>query len=308
MRGDRTILSFTGGENDVYISPSQRLPDSTLFYWEIDMQEFITYMVKGLVIGSSMLIPGVSGGTMAITLGIYDQLIKMVNEMTNRRYKKLPLLLLFVAGAGIGMLLFARPILFFSEVVHRPTMYFFIGAVAGGIPFMFSKANEGEKMKVSSLIYLVIGAAIVFVLDILPENLFAIGGNRGIFAVFLLFIAGIIIAVALVLPGISASYMLLMLGMYDITMNAIKNFDLSYIIPLVIGGCTGIILTTKTLEKAMKNHAKVTYLMILGFMAASVIKVFPGLPHGTEIILCPILFMVGYTLIYRLSRREEQKG
>ena len=97
------------------------------------------------------------------------------------------------------------------------------------------------------------------------------------------------------------------MGMYDETMKAIGELYFPYLLPLGIGLILGIILTTKLLEKAMINHPQPTYLIILGFIAGSVVEVFPGIPMGWNIPLCIALFLAGFVIIQLLSKLESKK-
>ena len=98
------------------------------------MKNNLNVMYKGLLIGSTMLVPGVSGGSMAMILGIYDRLISSVSSFTKNIKDNLRFLSLFVLSAGVGMILLAKPILSLLETYPKPMSCFFVGAAAGGIP------------------------------------------------------------------------------------------------------------------------------------------------------------------------------
>lgn len=262
--------------------------------------------LKGLCVGGTMLVPGVSGGSMAIILGVYDRLVTSVSSFMKHKRKSAIFLGIFALGALLGMFLFAKPLLSLIEKFTLPAMYFFIGAVAGGVPMIVRKA-EINKISWRIFVYPVLGFLIIFLFSILPENIFKTDNSQGWLSYLLLLIAGIIAAVALVLPGISVSYMLLLMGMYDETMKAIGELYFPYLLPLGIGLILGIILTTKLLEKAMINHPQPTYLIILGFIAGSVVEVFPGIPMGWNIPLCIALFLAGFLIIQLLSKLENKK-
>lgn len=255
---------------------------------------------KGAIVGGSMLVPGVSGGTMAMLLGIYDSLISSVSSFFQHPKKALKVLIPFVIGALLGMVIFAKPILALIEKYPMPTLYFFLGAVAGGIPFILKKADV-KKLSVSTVFYLLLGIALVVGIARLPENLFTVSLNVGIREILLLMAAGIFVAVALILPGISVSYMLLVMGMYQNTMDSISRFYLPYLIPLGVGGILGILLTTKILEKAMNKYPAPTYLMILGFMLGSVAEIFPGFPTGFEWLWCVPCAVIGFIIMNKLG-------
>ena len=152
-------------------------------------------------------------------------------------------------------------------------------------------------------VYIAIGAALVLSMNLLPSDLFGSGAG------FLpLLIAGLLAAVALVLPGISVSYMLLLMGLYDETMRAITEFRVPFLLTLGLGLILGIVLTTKLLERAMQRHPEPTYLIILGFLFGSVVQIFPGIPSGWELLICPITLLAGFFSLWLLSRREAALG
>jgi putative membrane protein len=119
-------------------------------------------------------------------------------------------------------------------------------------------------------------------------------------------VAGMIAAVALVLPGISVSYLLLIIGLYDETMMAISKLYLPFLIPLGIGLILGIFLTTKSLEKAMSRYPLATYSIILGFILGSLVEVFPGIPTGLELVVSMIALVAGAAIILLLSKKEME--
>ncbi len=261
-------------------------------------------IIKGVIVGGSMLVPGVSGATMAMILGIYDHLVKAVSSFFSNWKQNAVLLGTFTAGGIIGILLFAKPLLYATEKWNMPMMYFFMGAVAGSVPMIFGKAGV-RKFRPMDLVSMLLGAAMVWMIGSLPAGLFVTDPGRGAVYFALLVAAGVIAAVALVLPGISVSYMLLVLGMYESTIKAIGDLSLSYLVPLGGGVILGVILTTKLLETAMERHGRVTYLIILGFVIGSILQVFPGVPKGFELALCPVMFLISFVIIRKLSALEN---
>lgn len=262
-------------------------------------KDLLMTALKGLCVGGTMLVPGVSGGSMAMILGIYDKLIESVSSFLKDVKNSLIFLITFSLGGGVGMILLAKPLLYLIESYPMLLLYFFIGVVAGGIPMIYQKA-EVDKITWKVFLYPALGLAAVLLFEFLPADFLQMGNGEGILGFLLLAAAGIVAAVALVLPGISVSYLLLLMGIYDKTMLAIGDFNLSYLIPLGFGIILGIILTTKLLENAMKNHTQATYLIILGFVAGSMAEVFPGIPQGIELFFCLAAFVAGYGIIQLL--------
>lgn len=267
----------------------------------------ISTVSKGLVVGASMLVPGVSGGTTAIILGIYDKLIHAVSAFFRDIKKNLVFLALFCLGAGIGILLFARVILYAVETWHFPMMFFFLGAIVGSVPMLYRQARV-TKFSPLYILFALLGVAIVLSLGYLPkpQGDFLAGGISNI---AMMLVTGIIIAVALILPGISTSHMLLVLGVYNSTLTAVETLNIAYLLPMVIGVGIGIILTTKLLELALSKFPQFSYFAIIGFVFGSMAsrEVFPGFPTGLEIPVCLATFAAGFAIIMFVSRfsREE---
>ncbi len=260
----------------------------------------ILTLIKGMIIGATMLVPGVSGGSMAMILGIYDSLICSVSRFFENKKGNFIFLILFAAGGILGMFLFSRPILFLIENYTFPTRFFFMGAVAGSIPFVVSKSRI-EKFSLKSALYIAVGIAAVASVSFLPESSYAAEAGVSVKGILLLTAAGFIAAAALVLPGISVSYLLLILGIYDETVMAISQMYIPFIIPLAAGLLLGIVLTTNFLEKAMRTHPEPTYLIILGFVLGSVFELFPGIPSAAELLVSILTFAAGFTVIYKMK-------
>lgn len=267
-------------------------------------QKFLPTAAKGFTIGSSMLVPGVSGGTMAMMLNIYSDLIDAISSLRRNWKQNLRFLAVFCLGAGLGMLLLAKPLLYLVETFPMPMMYFFIGAVAGSVPLIYHQSGV-TKLSVKTVVYPCVGVGIVVLMGLIPQDLMPQNSYSGWFGVLMLLTAGFVAAIALVLPGISVSYMLLMMGMYSRTMEALSGFQISYLVPLGVGLILGILATTKLIDKLMSRFPQGTYLVILGFIIGSVLQVFPGVPEGWELLICPILFAAGFWVMHQLSQLEK---
>lgn len=263
---------------------------------------------KGMVVGGTMLVPGVSGGSMAMILGVYDRLVSSVSSFFKHKRESFLFLVTFALGGGIGMLLFANPLLSLIGLWRRPMLYFFLGAVIGSIPMICREAKI-KRFDWRQPLYVVIGILIVSAIGLLPSDMAANSEMQaGVVSFLWLLAAGFIAAVALVLPGISVSYLLLMLGLYDETMKAIGDLYFPFLIPLGLGLALGVILTTKILETAMNRYPQGTYLIILGFMLASVAEIFPGIPSGWGWLSCPLMLAAGFVVIWLISRLEGKSG
>lgn len=266
-------------------------------------ENHIIAALKGMIVGGTMLVPGVSGGSMAMILGIYHSLISAVSSFMKHKRKSFFFLISFSLGAGLGMFLLANPLLSLIEQYPMPTLYFFLGAVAGGIPLIY-KQSQVRSFSFKIPLYIALGFVIVLLFSAIPSAATETQLEAGALSFMFLLPAGIIAAVALVLPGISVSYLLLLMGLYDETMKAVSELYLPFLIPLGLGLIGGILLTTRLLEQAMTKHPQGTYLIILGFVLGSMLQVFPGIPTGTDIALCILMLILGFAAIQLISIKE----
>ena len=265
----------------------------------------INIIVKGAIIGGTMMVPGASGGTMAMILGIYDRLIRSVSGFRNHRYESVVFLLLFCAGGCLGMFILSKPVMYCMQNFKMATMYFFIGAIFGGVPMIISE-SKGTLLSWKRLMHISSGVLIVLLVSVIPTGYFDSQLDMNPKTAVLLAVAGFTAAAALVLPGISVSYLLLIMGLYDETMRAISQLYMPFLISIGTGTFLGIIITTKCLEKAMDRYPLAVYSIILGFVLGSVVQVFPGIPVPAELPASILSLAVGFSTIFLLSRKRKK--
>lgn len=272
------------------------------------MRNTVTTVLKGFWIGSTMTVPGISGGTMAIAVNIYDRLISAVSGFFRDPKKNIVFLLEFCLGAGTGFFLMSRLIAFLLTETSAglPLRFFFLGAVAGGIPLIFRKTNV-NRVTPAVILCPFAGIASVLLIGLLPEEIFST--SDGMSGFILQLIAGFIIAVALVLPGISASHMLLMLGMYESIIGSISKFDIPALAAPGAGLLLGTFLTARALDKLLSSHVQGTYLVILGFMAGSIPELFPAECFNAPIytlLLCAVCTFIGFIVLKKVIDNAEK--
>ena len=248
---------------------------------------FIFDMLKGMVMGIANVIPGVSGGTMAVSMGIYDKLIGSITHLFKDLKKSIITLLPIGLGMVIGILALARVIEFMFERIPVQTNTFFIGLIAGGLP-MIIKEVKGQKIKLSGIV----GFLVFFVLVIGMAALDGASGNnaefsKGITDIIKLFGAGIVAAATMVIPGVSGSMMLMLLGYYEPVISAVNEAvdglrgvegasfasALFVLIPFGIGVVIGIFAIAKLIEWLFSKFKLTVYWAIIGLISASPIAI-----------------------------------
>ncbi len=230
-------------------------------------------IVSGFIIGSSMLLPGISGGTTAIMLGIYDRLIGAVNGIFKKTVENLIFLGEVCLGGAAGALLLAKWLLVLSEKFYYPMHILFAALIAVSIPLLIKK-SEITMNNLYCIIFAAIGAGIAIGVMLLPSS--SPSEANGMEEAVKLLISGALISIALILPGISTSHILLTLGIYENVLTAATKPDILYLLYLGAGVIVGIFLFTKILESAMKRFPTQVYMLIAGFVIASLYTIFPS--------------------------------
>ena len=255
---------------------------------------FLFDIIKGIFIGIANIIPGVSGGTMAVSLGLYDKIIESVAELFGHLKKSIMTLLPIIVGCGIGIVGFTYMIEFLLQKHTFVTCMTFVGLILGGIPILVRelkgklRENHG-RLGISGIICFVVLFAFSIVLPMMnsgEEVLKTLTPTVG--TMIILFFIGIIASATMVVPGVSGSLVLMILGYYYGIIEAIKNFiealrvfDVPALIsgtmvlaPFGIGVLLGIFLIAKLITFLFERYGVQTYCAILGLIFSSPFAIF----------------------------------
>ncbi|KIL52608.1 hypothetical protein KP77_06350 [Jeotgalibacillus alimentarius] len=260
---------------------------------------------RGMAMGASDVVPGVSGGTIAVLLGIYDQFINALSGITTREWKKhLPFLVMLGAGMGISIIALSNLIEWLLEVHPQPTYFFFIGLIGGILPYLLRESNAKENFKAKHIAMLLVGAVIVLIIGFSnPSEEGAIITELTAGNMALLFGAGILASSAMMLPGISGSFLLLVLGVYNTAIAAISNFNLPVIALVGAGVAFGFIFTSKLIRYLMNRYPVMMYAFIIGLVFGSLFVVYPGLAlSAANVIMCAVTLAAGFYVAVLLGR------
>lgn len=247
----------------------------------------IKRLLQGMVVGIANIIPGVSGGTMMVAMGLYDRLIHAITHLKSEFKESLKLLVPIFLGAGIAIVTLSRLFEFLLENYPIPTNFAFCGLIAGSLPFIFKKV-KGHSVSVGRAVCFIIFFAIVILMAVIGET----SGNAadvsfGLINVIKLLLVGIIAAATMVIPGVSGSMMLMLLGYYDTILKTINNFmdalvafdmqeilvQCGILIPFGIGVILGIFLIAKIIEFIFSKAEIHAYYAIIGLILASPVAI-----------------------------------
>lgn len=271
------------------------------------MNHLRTFLV-GIVLGIANIIPGVSGGTMAVVFGVYDRLIAAITLNLKKILKDLPFLLLLGAGLVTGIILFSNVVTWLFGRWPHQTNFFFLGIILGSIPFIHARA-KGAGFKAGSWVALVLGIAVMvvmFLLDSGEESGAAVITRASPAIIAWLFAMGFVAAVTMIIPGISGSFVLLILGAYETIIRAVSDMNIPLLIPVAVGVIAGLLLGAQLVRFLLGRFHSLTYAAIYGLVIGSLLPVFPGLPAGVLPIAGSVFALAAGTLIsWYFSRTEK---
>jgi len=268
------------------------------------MQNWLLRFVKGMFIGSGFILPGVSGGALAAVFGIYERIISFLAHIT-RDFKKNVLFFIPVGLGGItGVFLLSFAVSFFLGTYESYILWVFVGCIIGTLPALWAQAGKkGRESK--HLIILVITFILSLIFLFYGESLFA-GGVTQNFGTWM--IAGGLIGLGVIVPGLSPSNFLVYMGMYKAMADGIKTLDFMVILPIGLGAVICVLLLSKLMDYIFEKAYAGLFHFILGVVFASTIMIIPRdfnyLSMGS--IICVIMCIGGIALGYWMSMLEKK--
>ena len=286
----------------------------------------------GIAIGMANVIPGVSGSTMAVVFNIYDRFVNAITLNIKKLIENRRFVIPVVGGMALGVLLFSKLITVLYENFPVQTDYFFTGLIIGSIPMLFSfmtKKQDGQKFTAKKTISVVICALAGFAVLIgfgllgsdvdtateisksLPQWTFPLALH--------IFAAGFVGAIAMIIPGISGSLLMLIMGVYPIVMKSIPALFVPsqtlraffLLLPNGIGVLAGLLCGAWIVKTFLRIAPNQTYAVIFGLIAGSAIQLFPGIKGISGVlsgIACLLCVLTGIFLAYfssKVTAKEE---
>lgn len=246
------------------------------------MEHFIN-VLKGVVIGIANAIPGVSGGTMMVIMKVFDRILGAVS--IKKLKENFVFLVTIVLGMGIGVILSAKVLNICFENFYVQTQFFFMGVVLGSLPMIYKEATKEKKLSPVHIIPFAIGLGVIIGVTIVSQSMDnSVIESLNVGNFFYLVIISVIAAAAMIMPGLSGSLVLLILGGYQTVINAVDTMNIPVLIPVGIGVVLGIVLCAKVITICLKKWQRGTYAVILGLIVGSFYAIWPRESQTTEII------------------------
>lgn len=273
-------------------------------------KDSIILALKGIAIGIGNAIPGVSGGTIAVVMKIYDRLIGAITPNIKKLIKNMPFLIPVGIGMVIGIFLTAVALEKLFQLYNVPTQLLFLGLIVGSLPLVLNECKkEQKKIRPINLIPFAIG--VIFMIALLfagsGKALFS-SGALGVRDVVLYIIMGFIAAVTMIIPGVSGSMVMKIFGAYDAVISAVANLEIPVLICFGAGAVIGIFAAAKVIDLLMKKYRQGVYCLIIGLIIGSVPHIFPAeFRLNVQGIIGIVLFFIGAAIPLMMERPFKKK-
>jgi putative membrane protein len=286
------------------------------------IKNFLLSALKGAAIGIAMIIPGVSGGTLAVLLGIYDQMIDAISNLTKKFKESFLFLLPIVIGALVGIVAMYFPLKYALTKAPLATILLFAGLMLGSCPKIVKDGLKKGSSPINILSFILPLAVVLGICFIPGLGEADLSSSMPVWGYFVLLLIGAVASCALVIPGVSGSMLLLIFGYYNPILATFSSLNLHYILVLALFA-VGIIVGFFTIAKLMKvlltRFPRGTTYAIIGFVIGSIPAIFitfnGNFPDHTyaacstvEIIVGTLLLVVGTVATYLLTHFVEKKN
>ena len=280
--------------------------------------DYIKLFFKGVFMGIADAIPGVSGGTIALLLGIYEELIStisglnfsLITKLKNNGFKSFweslngNFLITLVLGIGISLILFVK---ISANLLTSHPLYvwsFFLGLILATVYVIYKLIESWNLVNIISTLLMIAFSIILtsYSLNISDDT-----------NLFYILICGIIASSAMILPGISGSLILVILGVYKILVEALDNLDVKIISSFIVGAVIGVISFSKILKWLFKNYKSLAYSIMLGLVIGSIEKIWPWNKSfsaelsNLDLFLSISLVILGFIIVFILEKTKKVK-
>lgn len=259
---------------------------------------FLRLLLFGFIIGIASITPGLSGGVLLISFGLYAPALSAVLKLRSNFKESFIFLLPLAIGVFLGVVIFGiimKPLL---ENFKTNVIYFFIGMIIGSIPSFLKEANKDG----FRIIYIA-PLLITFSIGMIISSSFI---NNALFDINIttLIISGFVLSFGIIIPGISSSFILLQMGIYEKLISSLLSVDLFVIFWVLIGFFISTLLLLKLVNMAFNKFSGISHYSALGFLLSSVVSVFPGFESGFIQIINLLLLSIGAIAVFLFMQKK----
>ncbi|MBB5172295.1 DUF368 domain-containing protein [Texcoconibacillus texcoconensis] len=265
---------------------------------------------RGFMMGTSDLIPGVSGGTIAMVLGIYQRLIAAINGLFSKEWKKhVTFLIPLGFGVALALVSISNVMDWLLSYYPQPTYFFFLGLIIGIIPFLLKTIDYRRTFSSRHYLLLIIAATLISLTMFIDDNQMARSTDSLVTADYIrLFFSGWVASSAMILPGVSGSFVFLLFGTYELIIASLSSFQLEVLVIVAAGIGIGVLVTSKIIHFLLARFTTATYATMTGFIIGSIFVIFPGISDDFGLLIVSIVtFFVGAYCALLLGRLEHDQ-
>ena len=256
--------------------------------------------LKGILVGIGGIAPGLSGSVLLVILGLYQKTITAISTIFKDFKKNLQYLIPLFAGMGVGVIIFSKIVDFLLEHVEMHTRFAFLGLVLGTIP-LFYKEVKKEGFSKKYYILILLSAVAGFALFFFNKNLFPAITNPNLFQSVLL---GVAVAGSSIVPGVDSAVILSSLGLYELYVSALADFDLAILLPAGVGLGFGVLIISFIINKLISKHYTITFSIIFGLFLSIIPNVLNEscvLGFNISSVIAIVIAIIGFGISFFLG-------
>lgn len=264
---------------------------------------FLSNCIKGILIGSGAILPGISSGVLCMIFGIYEKLLDSILNFFKDIKKNSKFLFPIIIGVSIGIFIFSNFLNYFLINFPLQTKSIFIGLILASVPSLLKNPNNKNKSKTTPIFLLllsfVIGLFLVVLENYLPNN------YSTSFSFLYLFLAGFIMSIGVIVPGISNTIILMLMGVYNVYLSSLSNLFFPVLIPMGLGLVLGCFIFMKLTNFLLKNFYEKTIYSIVGFSLGSIFVLIPNFSFNLSFIIFIICIIIGILIFSLFNQKQE---
>ena len=252
----------------------------------------------GILIGIGAILPGVSSGVFLVVFGLYEKLIDSILHVFRDFKKNLLFLSPIFLGAILSIFLFSKLLLFVFEKYYIYTCYVFLGLILGSIPAIRKQSNIIKPNFLHIMCFILSFVSSIYLIVIEKGNTYNISAFSNIYLIF----TGFAMSAGIIIPGVSKTAILMILGNYSNYLTAISTLNIEYLIPIGIGLILGGVFFMYIINYLFLHFKSYTYCFILGFVIGSCFIIYPGFSLDFEYIISILLGFICFCFVQKIEK------
>ena len=269
--------------------------------------DFIFNIFKGILIGAGAILPGISSGVFCVIFGIYEKIIDSILYFFKNIKENIKFLFPLIIGAIFGVLIFSNILNYLIYKFPIQSKSIFAGLILGSMPALIKDINSKESFKPINLLYTLFAFCIA-IFTVVLENTLPIKSQNSI-NFFYLILSGICMSAGLVIPGVSSTVILMLLGIYSTYIHSVSSFYIPILIPIGIGIIIGSFSFMRFINILLKNCYAKTFYSIIGFTIGSTLILIQDFSFDTSsIIVIPCIILGFMTSNFLTNFKNFQEG